>query len=109
MKKLPSGISGLSQKIENMGMKFGLWFGPEMVNKDSDLYKSYPDWILQVPGKPNTPSRNQHTLDMGREDVQEYLYEKISKILRESKISYIKWDMNRPITEIWSGVLTRGR
>lgn len=106
LEKLPSGIDGLSKKVEDMGMKFGLWFEPEMVNKDSDLYREHPDWILQVPERANTPSRNQHTLDMGRDDVQEYLYEKISKILRESKISYVKWDMNRPMTEIWSGVLT---
>lgn len=105
LKKIPSGICGLSKKIEEMGLKFGLWFEPEMVNKNSNLYKKHPNWILQVPERLNTQSRNQYTLDLGREDVREYLYEKISKILKESKISYIKWDMNRPMTEVWSEVL----
>lgn len=109
IKKIPSGIDGLAQKVEELGMKFGLWFEPEMVNKDSELYRNHPDWILQVPGRAHTPSRNQHTLDLGRKEVVEYLYEKISKILRESKISYIKWDMNRPMTEVWSGVLSSDR
>ncbi|MGL4988710.1 MAG: alpha-galactosidase, partial [Cetobacterium sp.] len=103
--KIPSGIDGLSKKVEDMGIKFGLWFEPEMVNKYSDLYREHPNWILRVPERYNTPSRNQHTLDLGRADVREYLYEKLSKILRESKISYVKWDMNRPMTEVWSEVL----
>lgn len=106
LEKIPSGIEGLSKKIENMGLKFGLWFEPEMVNKESELYKKHPNWILQVPNRLNTESRNQHTLDLGRADVREYLYEKISKILRESKISYVKWDMNRPMTEVWSEILS---
>lgn len=109
LEKIPSGISGLSKRIEDLGMSFGLWFEPEMVNKNSELYKTHPNWILQAPGRANTQSRNQHTLDLGREDVRDYLYEKISKILRESSISYIKWDMNRPMTEIWSEVISGER
>ncbi|MGL5622086.1 alpha-galactosidase [Cetobacterium sp.] len=105
LEKIPSGVEGLSKKVEEMGIKFGLWFEPEMVNKDSELYRNHPNWILRAPNRKNTPSRNQHTLDLGREDVREYLYEKISKILRESKISYVKWDMNRPMTEVWSEVI----
>ncbi|MGL5368745.1 MAG: alpha-galactosidase [Cetobacterium somerae] len=105
LEKIPSGVEGLSKKVEAMGIKFGLWFEPEMVNKDSELYRNHPNWILQAPKRVNTPSRNQHTLDLGREDVRNYLYEKISKILKNSKISYIKWDMNRPMTEVWSEVL----
>ncbi|MGL5579956.1 MAG: alpha-galactosidase [Cetobacterium sp.] len=105
LEKIPSGVEGLSKKVEEMGIKFGLWFEPEMVNKDSELYRNHPNWILRAPNRKHTPSRNQHTLDLGREDVREYLYEKISKILRESKISYVKWDMNRPMTEVWSEVI----
>ncbi|MGL4365439.1 MAG: alpha-galactosidase, partial [Cetobacterium sp.] len=105
LEKIPSGVEGLSKKVEEMGIKFGLWFEPEMVNKDSELYRNHPNWILRAPNRKDTPSRNQHTLDLGREDVREYLYEKLSKILRESKISYVKWDMNRPMTEVWSEVI----
>ncbi|MGL4653432.1 alpha-galactosidase [Cetobacterium sp.] len=105
LEKIPSGVEGLSKKVEEMGIKFGLWFEPEMVNKDSELYRNHPNWILRAPNRKDTPSRNQHTLDLGREDVREYLYEKLSKILRESKISYVKWDMNRPMTEVWSEVV----
>lgn len=103
--KIPNGVEGLSKEVEKMGINFGLWFEPEMVNKNSELYKNHPNWILQVPNRPNTPSRNQHTLDLGRQDVRDYLYNKISTILNNSKISYIKWDMNRPMTEVWSELL----
>ena len=109
LKKLPSGVEGLSQKVEDMGIKFGLWFEPEMVNKDSELYRNHPNWILQAPNRKNTPARNQHTLDLGREDVRNYLFDKISTILNNSKISYIKWDMNRNMTEVWSEILDSDR
>jgi alpha-galactosidase len=107
--KLPSGIDGLSRKVEALGLKFGLWFEPEMVNPDSDLYRQHPDWILQTPGRSRTLSRNQHTLDLGRRDVRDYLYGKIAAILHAANVSYIKWDMNRPMTEIWSGLLPAER
>jgi alpha-galactosidase len=104
--KLPSGIKGLSEKIENMGLKFGLWFEPEMVNKDSELYREHPDWIIEMPNRPNTPSRKQHTLDFSRSDVREHIYNKMKNVIKDSKISYIKWDMNRPMTEVMSSSLT---
>ena len=100
--KLPNGIAGLSRKIEEMGMKFGLWIEPEMVNKNSDLYRKHPDWILSTPERFESPSRQQHVLDFSRKEVVDYIYEMISKVIRESKISYIKWDMNRYITECYS-------
>ena len=100
--KLPNGIRGLSEKIEDMGMKFGLWIEPEMTNKNSDLYRTHPDWIISTPGRFESLSRDQHVLDYSREEVVEYIYCMISKIIRESKISYIKWDMNRNITECYS-------
>lgn len=105
LSKLPSGVEGLSKKIDEMGMKFGLWFEPEMINPDTDLYRQHPEWALSIPNRKPTLSRNQLTLDLGRAEVRDYLYEKLSKILRESKISYIKWDMNRNMTDVWSGVL----
>jgi len=102
LKKLPNGISGLSRKIEEMGMKFGLWIEPEMVNKNSDLYRAHPDWILSTPERYETPSRRQHVLDYSRYEVVDAIFEMLDKLISESKISYIKWDMNRYITECYS-------
>ncbi|MUT68258.1 alpha-galactosidase [Paenibacillus sp. NEAU-GSW1] len=100
--KLPDGIEGLAKKIEALGMKFGLWFEPEMVNKDSDLYRAHPDWIIHTPGRAASPSRNQYVLDYSRKEVVDYIYGLMSNLLRESSISYVKWDMNRYITECYS-------
>lgn len=102
MDRLPDGIKGLSEKIEALGMKFGLWFELEMVNKDSDLYRSHPDWIIQTPGRHASHGRKQYVLDFSRPEVVDHIYEMVAKLLRESKISYIKWDMNRYITECFS-------
>ncbi len=102
LEKLPNGISGLSDKIDALGMKFGLWIEPEMTNKNSELYRAHPDWILSTPGRFESHSRQQHVLDFSRKEVVDYIHEMISKIMRESKISYIKWDMNRYITECYS-------
>lgn len=100
--KLPNGIAGLSEKIEELGLKFGLWVELEMVNKDSDFYRAHPDWIIAVPGRRESPSRHQHVLDFSRPEVVEAIYEMIAKVLRESRISYIKWDMNRYMSEPYS-------
>ena len=99
---LPNGIEGLADRIENLGMQFGLWIEPEMVNKDSDLYRQHPDWILQTPGRTSSHGRNQYVLDFSRKEIVDYIYTMISKILSNAKISYIKWDMNRSITECYS-------
>lgn len=101
-KKLPGGISGLADKIHKMGMDFGLWIEPEMVNKDSGLYRAHPDWILQTPGRNSSHSRHQYVLDLTCSEVREYLYYSIAAILNEAAVSYIKWDMNRYITECFS-------
>jgi len=100
--KLKNGITGLADKIEALGMKFGLWFEPEMVNKDSELYRKHPEWILQIPGRSTSHGRFQHVLDFARKEVVDCVYEMMAKILREAKVSYIKWDMNRSITECYS-------
>lgn len=100
--KLPDGITGLAEKIEAMGMKFGLWIEPEMVNKDSDLYRAHPDWILAAPGRFQSPGRHQYVLDFSRKEVVDYIHSMIGKVIRTAKISYIKWDMNRYITECYS-------
>ena len=102
LSKIPSGIEGLSRKMEALGMKFGLWVELEMVNKDSDLYRSHPEWVIGAPGRFDCHARHQHVLDYSNPEVVEYIYEMISSILRESKISYIKWDMNRYMTGSFS-------
>lgn len=100
--KLPNGIAGLSKKIESKGMKFGLWIEPEMVNKDSELYRKHPNWLLQTPNRTSCHGRNQFVLDFSRKEVVDYIYQMIYKILSESYISYIKWDMNRCMSEVYS-------
>lgn len=102
LNKLPAGIKGLSEKIEDMGLKFGLWVELEMVNKDSDLYRAHPDWVIGVPERFESHARHQHILDYSRKEVVDAIYDMISKVIRESKISYIKWDMNRYMTEPFS-------
>lgn len=101
-KRLPAGIRGLSERIEALGMKFGLWIEPEMVNKDSDLYRRHPEWILQTPKRSTSHGRNQYVLDFSRREVVDCIYEMLCSVLGEAKISYIKWDMNRSITECYS-------
>ena len=102
MELLPEGITGLAQKVTDLGLRFGLWIEPEMVNPDSDLYRAHPDWCLHAPDRPSSLSRNQLVLDFSRKEVVDYIHGMIAKILREAKISYIKWDMNRSITECYS-------
>lgn len=102
LKKLPQGIRGLAEKIENMGMKFGLWIEPEMVNKDSRLYEAHPDWVIRVPYREACHGRNQFVLDFSKEEVVDYIGDRISRILQDAPVSYIKWDMNRSISEAFS-------
>ena len=107
--RLPNGIKGLAERIEAMGIKFGLWFEPEMTNKDSDLYRAHPDWILQTPGRNTSHGRYQYVLDFSRKEVVDHIYKMMAKILSEAKVSYIKWDMNRSITECYSATLPADR
>jgi len=107
--KIPSGISGLAKKINNLGLEFGLWIEPEMVNPNSKLYKEHPDWVIQTPNRHKTLSRNQLVLDFSREDVRDYIYNRLSHIFSSANISYIKWDMNRVITEAYSTLLPENK
>lgn len=100
--KLPHGVAGLAQEIHKKGMKFGLWFEPEMVSKNSRLFEEHPDWVLQVPEYPLTEGRNQFVLDLSQAAVQNYLIDSLTNYLATSKIDYIKWDMNRHLTEVGS-------
>jgi len=97
--KFPNGLQPLIQHINALGMDFGLWLEPEMVNPDSDLYRAHPDWILHFPTRKPTLARNQLILNMARTDVQDYLIAHIDALLSENNISFIKWDMNRNATE----------
>lgn len=94
----PDGLAPLIEHVEQLGMSFGIWFEPEMVNPDSDLYREHPDWVLQTHDNPQIQFRNQYVLDLSRPEVFAYVYQQIADILLEySTISYIKWDMNRDI------------
>lgn len=107
--RLPEGIAGIAEKINKIGMKFGLWFEPEMVNRDSDLFRSHPDWILAAPGRHPSQGRFQYVLDFSRKEVVDYIYEMMADILSHAKVSYVKWDMNRSITECYSEALPADR
>ena len=92
----------MRKKIENLGMKFGLWFEPEMISEDSDLYRAHPDWAITIPGREPNRGRNQLVVDMSRADVRAYLFERLSDILEHAPIDYVKWDMNRSLSDIYS-------
>lgn len=96
--KYPNGLGPLADHVTKLGMEFGLWVEPEMINPDSELYRAHPDWALQVAGRPLITARNQLVLDMGRSEVRDYLYERLAGLLDELPIGYLKWDHNRDLT-----------
>lgn len=102
IKKLPNGLDGLAKKIEALGLQFGLWFEPESMNPDSDLYREHPDWCIHHPDLEPSLGRNQLVLDLCREEVQQYIIENVNRILKSASISYVKWDMNRHISDNYS-------
>lgn len=97
--KFPDGLRPLIERVNSLGMQFGLWIEPEMVNPDSDLYRAHPDWVIHFPRRPRTEGRNQLILNFGRPDVQEYIIDQIDRLLAENSIAFIKWDMNRNASE----------
>jgi len=107
--KLKGGLKTIIDYVHASGMKFGLWFEPEMVNPDSDLYRAHPDWAIHCPGHEPTLGRNQMVLDLTRTEVRDYVVEVVSKILREHDIDYVKWDSNRAIAENYSVALDADR
>lgn len=104
--RLPQGLAGLSKRINDLGLKFGLWFEPEMVNKDSDLYRAHPDWAVHTPGRRMNHGRNEFLLNFANKDVVDNIYGQMSRLLDEANIAYIKWDMNRFVSEGYD--VTRG-
>ncbi|MED5015882.1 alpha-galactosidase [Paenibacillus chibensis] len=105
LNKLPAGLDDLVHRVNHLGMQFGLWFEPEMVSPDSDLYRQHPDWCLHVPGRRRTEGRQQLILDFSRQDVRDEIVRMISEVLGSAPITYVKWDMNRNMTEIGSALL----
>ena len=103
--KLPGGLAVLGEKITGLGMRMGLWVEPEMISPDSELYRAHPDWCLHVEGRERTEARNQLVLDMSRTDVQDYVINAICKVLKSAPITYVKWDMNRNMSEAFSDTL----
>ena len=108
-KKLPHGLDGLSERINALGLKFGLWMEPEMVSADSELYRDHPDWVIQTAGRLPMLCRDQYVLDLSRPEVEEYVWEKVYGTIRSANISYLKWDMNRPLTNLGSAGLPADR
>ena len=103
--KLKGGLAPLVQKIKALGLKFGIWYEPEMISPDSDLYRAHPDWAIHVPDRPCSIGRHQLILDMTRSDVRDYLFSRMSDVLASNPIDYVKWDFNRNITEAGSALL----
>lgn len=103
--KLPLGLTDLAERVRKLGLEFGLWFEPEMISPDSALYRQHPDWCLHVPGRGRSEGRNQLILDLSREDVCRKIVAMISAVLNSAPITYVKWDMNRHMTEIGSALL----
>ena len=108
-KKLMGGLKYLVDEVNKLGMKFGIWFEPEMISPDSELYKAHPDWAIQIKGRPLTLCREQYVLDYSRKEVRDYVYGMMKKILDSANIEYIKWDMNRQLTEVGSATLPAER
>lgn len=98
-KKFPNGLKPIIDRVNALGLDFGIWIEPEMVNPNSDLYRAHPDWIFHYPTRTRHLRRNQSMLNLAREDVYQYLYSSFSKLLRENNIKYIKWDMNKSLTD----------
>lgn len=101
-RKLPGGLKGFGEALNRMGLDFGLWIEPEMVSADSRLWAEHPDWVLGLPGERPHPGRHQYLLDMGNPAVVDYLYGRLEALLADAPVCYIKWDMNRSISDAWS-------
>ena len=104
-KKLPNGLAGLAKKVNNLGLDFGVWVEPEMVNVNSDLYRAHPEWVMEIPGKPHSESRTQRILDFSNPDLVEYMTEAMTKVFSDGNIAYVKWDMNRIFSDYYSPCL----
>lgn len=100
--KLPGGLQRLAKGVNEKGVKFGIWMEPEMISEDSDLFRAHPDWAMGVPGRPTCIGRNQYILDIVRDEVKQYVIDAISNVIGGANIAYLKWDMNRYLTQAYS-------
>ena len=107
--KLPGGLGALVPRIRDLGMSFGIWIEPEMVSEDSALYRAHPDWALGAPNRPFARGRSQLVLDFSRKEVRDHVYGAIKQVLESADITYVKWDMNRSLTDVWSSALPANR
>ncbi len=108
-KKLPGGLGALAPRVNELGLKFGIWVEPEMVSEDSGLYRAHPDWALRVPGRAPARGRGQLVLDFSRKEVRDHIYSQLKTVLDSAPIAYVKWDMNRSLTDVWSAALPASR
>ena len=106
-KKLGGPLSAIADKVNAMGLKFGLWVEPEMISEDSDLYRAHPDWAMVIPGRKPVRSRQQLVLDFSREEVVDYIYDSLCRVLDHANVEYLKWDMNRSIIDVYSALAGR--
>ena len=107
--KLPGGLEALVPRLKELGMSFGIWVEPEMVSEDSDLYREHPDWALRIPGRAPARGRGQLVLDFSREEIRDHVYGQLKQALSSADISYVKWDMNRSLSDVWSAALPPDR
>lgn len=105
--KIQGGLKHLVEEVKKIGLKFGIWFEPEMISPDSELYKAHPEWAIHIEGRKATQSRQQYVLDLSNPKVVEYAYESVAKILRSAPIDYVKWDMNRQLSDLGSSYLDK--
>jgi alpha-galactosidase len=108
-KRFPQGIQGIARDVHQQGMMFGIWVEPEMVSPNSLLFKQHSDWIIHQPNRFSTPVKHQYILDLGKKEVQDYLIKSISALIKEGDVDYLKWDMNRTMTEVGSSSLPSRR
>ena len=104
-RKLPNGLKGICDKINALGMSFGIWVEPEMLNVNSDLYRLHPDWAMDIPGCAHSEGRNQRILDLCNPEVSEYIIDSMTKVFSSANIAYVKWDMNRIFSDYYSKYL----
>ncbi|WP_139902154.1 alpha-galactosidase [Clostridium thermarum] len=106
--KIKGGLKYLVDEVNKLGMKFGIWFEPEMISPGSDLYRAHPDWCIHIEGRVGTLCRNQYVLDLSRKEVRDYIYESLREILLSANIEYVKWDMNRQLSDVGNNILPAG-
>ena len=107
--KIKGGLKNLVDKVNEIGLEFGIWFEPEMISPDSDLYREHPDWAIAIPGRAGSLCRNQYVLDLSRKEVRDHAFESVAAVLHSANIEYVKWDMNRQLSDLGSVELPADR